>query len=117
MIEESQVPPAEQMLALRQEGGRWLKAKRKACGLSQRQLHALVAPTSPRTIISSIENGRLSIPTERYEDWANALGLDLKFLTQVLIQFYDPILYSIIFDDRGELWPLLNYVSSNSKAV
>lgn len=114
MLEGSQVPTAEQMLALRKEGGRWLKARREAAGLSQRQLHALVAPTSPRTIVSSIENGRLSIPTERYEDWATALGLHPKVLTQVLIQFYDPILYSILFTDDGKLRPLLSSAFASS---
>lgn len=108
MLEANRFLTAEQFLALRKEGGRWLYSKRLACGLSQRQLQLQVAPNSPRTIVSLIENGRLSIPPERYEDWAQALNLDSKHFTQIMIKFYDPILYRIIFTTEGVLRPLIN---------
>lgn len=85
-----QAPPftADQTRRLRIEGSFWLKCLREAEGLSQRQLHVLVAPSSPRTVISGIEIGRSSIPIEQYEVWSQVLGIPLqKFVVQIL--FYN----------------------------
>ena len=67
MVKQGPPLTAEQTRVLRVEGGCWLKGFREASGLSQRQLHVLVALEFPRTIISAIEMGRTSIATEKNE--------------------------------------------------
>jgi transcriptional regulator with XRE-family HTH domain len=83
---------------LRREGGRWLKDLRESAGLSQRQLAGRVG-ADYYTFISQLETGRGRIPPDRYRDWAKALGVGEKTFVRDLLQFYDPITFSILFGE------------------
>jgi transcriptional regulator with XRE-family HTH domain len=83
---------------LRREGGRWLKELRENAGLSQRQLAVRVG-TEHYTFISQMETGRGRIPPDRYAVWAEALGLAPKSFVREMLRFYDPITYTILFQN------------------
>ena len=86
---------------LRQEAGRWLKSLREDCGLSQRDLAKAVG-TDYYTFISQLENGRGRIPPDRYNVWADALGVPPRVFVRTLMRFYDPITYQILFENIPE---------------
>lgn len=82
---------------LRREAGRWLKERREACGLSQRQLAELVG-ADYYTFISQLETGRGRIPPDRYIDWAKALQTPPREFVYTLLRFYDPVTFGILFE-------------------
>lgn len=82
----------------RREAGRWLRAAREARGLSQRALAAALG-IEYYTFVAQVEAGRGRIPPERYEAWANALGIDPKEFVKRVLQFYEPVTYRILFGD------------------
>lgn len=84
---------------LRRLGGRWLKEKRESAGLSQRQL-AEILGVEYYTFISQIETGHGRIPPDRYQAWADAIGLDLPDFVREILRYYDPVTFSILFGDR-----------------
>lgn len=79
--------------------GVWLKSLREARGLSQRQFATLLS-LEYYTFISQLENGRGKIPSNRYADWAEALGQEPRSFVKTLLSYYDPATYDILFDDR-----------------
>lgn len=81
---------------LRREAGRWLKERREAAGLSQRQLAAKVG-AEYYTFISQLETGRGRIPPDRYRDWAEALGVPPAEFVRSIMKYYDPITHDILF--------------------
>ena len=81
---------------LRKEAGRWLKDRREARGLSQRQLAEMVG-VDYYTFISQLETGRGRIPPDKFRTWAQALGMDARDFVLALLPFYDPTTYSILF--------------------
>lgn len=83
---------------LRRQAGRWLKEKREEQGLSQRQLAEMLG-LEYYTFISQLETGRGRIPPERYEDWARSLGMHPRDFVFVLMRYYDPITFAILFPD------------------
>lgn len=83
---------------LRRQAGRWLKQKREEQNLSQRQLADLVG-LDYYTFVSQLETGRGRIPPERYADWARALGMTPRDFVHVLMRYYDPVTFSILFPD------------------
>jgi transcriptional regulator with XRE-family HTH domain len=84
---------------LRREAGLWLKGLRERRGLSQRQLAALLG-TEYYTFISQLETGRGRIPPDRYQAWAEALGVEPAAFVKTLMQYYDPVTYRILFGNR-----------------
>ncbi len=87
--------------ALRRAGGQWLKELRQSRSLSQRELaHAVGAEYY--TFISQLENGRGRIPPDRYQQWADALGLPVWTLVFNIMRFYDPVTFEILFGKNGE---------------
>lgn len=87
--------------ALRQEAGVWLKGRREARGLSQRQLaDAMGYPYYTR--VSQIERGVGRVPPEEYAGYAEALALDVGEVAGTLFGFYDPIVhhYAMVDDLR-----------------
>lgn len=82
---------------LRREAGRWLRERREACGLSQRQLAELVG-AEYYTFISQLETGRGRIPPDRYIEWANALQVPPRDFVYTLLRYYDPVTFSILFE-------------------
>lgn len=83
--------------ALRRECGQWLKEKREAAGLSQREISAKVG-IEYYTFISQIEAGRGRVPPERYEAYANGLGVDPREFTMTMLRYNEPIVYELLFD-------------------
>ena len=87
---------------LRRQAGRWLKQKREERNLSQRQLADLLG-LDYYTFISQLETGRGRIPPERYADWARSLGMEPQEFVYVLMRYYDPITFSILFPKADDL--------------
>ena len=83
---------------LRRAAGEWLRKLREQKGISQRDLAKLVG-ADYYTFISQLETGRGRVPTERYEVWAEALGIDAKLFVKTLLQYYDPVTYAILFKE------------------
>ena len=83
---------------LRREAGRWLKERREACGLSQRQLAELVG-VDYYTFVSQLETGRGRIPPERYRVWAHALRMPAHDFVKALLPYYESEIYDILFGE------------------
>jgi transcriptional regulator with XRE-family HTH domain len=81
---------------LRRDAGKWLKDLRERAGLTQRQLAGLVG-VEYYTFISQLEVGRGRIPPDRYERWAQALGMPPAEFVKQLMRFYDPETYRLLF--------------------
>ena len=90
---------ADEVARLRQEAGLWLKGLRETTGLSQRQFAARLG-LEYYTFISQIEAGRGRIPPDRYEIWAETLGIDAADFVRELMRYYDPNTYRILFGAR-----------------
>lgn len=82
---------------LRQDAGRWLKQLREARGLTQRELASLVG-LHFYTFISQLESGRGRIPPDRYQAWADALGVEAQEFVRELLRYYDPVTYRHLFE-------------------
>ncbi|WP_422570113.1 helix-turn-helix domain-containing protein [Antarcticirhabdus aurantiaca] len=97
----TQTVPVEDMARqrLRKEGGAWLKQRREAAGLSQRELAERVE-VGYYTFVSQIEAGRGRIPSERYSVWADALDMDARDFVRNIMAYYEPTTYQILFGDE-----------------
>lgn len=93
-------PSRDDMAALRREGGLWLKERREAAGLSQRELAACVG-IDYYTFISQIEAGRGRVPAERYEAYAAALNVSPRIFTLTMLRYNEPILYRLLAETPG----------------
>lgn len=89
----------EDVLRLRQEAGRWLKARREAANLSQRDLAKAVG-IDYYTFISQIESGRGRVPPAQMKVWAKVLNLPARDFAISLMKYYDPLSYELIFGDE-----------------
>ncbi len=83
-------------LSSRQEAGAWLAAARKQSGMSQRELAAALGDMY-HTFISQIESGKGKLPSERYEAYAKALGLNPQKFAKTMLRFYEPSTYQLLF--------------------
>jgi transcriptional regulator with XRE-family HTH domain len=81
---------------LRRQGGKWLKAQREHVGLTQRELADQVG-AEYYTFVSQLETGRGRIPSERYLVWAKALEMPPREFVRLILRFYDPLTYEILF--------------------
>ena len=80
--------------------GLWLRTLREERGLSQRALADLLS-LDYYTFISQLETGRGKIPEQRYAEWAEALGQDPKRFVKILMSYYHPTAYTILFDEEN----------------
>ena len=87
-------------LEMRREAGHWLRTKREALGLSQRDLAAKL-DMDYYTFISQIESGRGRVPAERFVQWADALQINPRKFAKTLMMWYDPITYKLIFNEES----------------
>lgn len=87
------------MQELRRAGGQWLRKLREHRGFSQRELAKRVG-ADYYTFISQLETGRGRVPPDRYQLWAEALGIDAKLFVKTLLQYYDPVTYAVLFPDE-----------------
>ena len=95
MLPNPQKHDASGAFLLRREAGKWLRERREACGLSQRQLATAVG-LDCYTIISQVESGSGRISHDKYRIWATALGMDALTFTLALLRYYDPLIFGII---------------------
>jgi transcriptional regulator with XRE-family HTH domain len=89
----------EEVLRLRQEAGKWLKGRREAAGLSQRDLAKAVG-IDYYTFISQIESGRGRVPPTQMRVWADVLNIPARDFAMHLMKYYDPLSYELIFGDE-----------------
>jgi transcriptional regulator with XRE-family HTH domain len=82
---------------LRKRAGSWLKARRKAAGLSQIELAQRLG-LKYYTFISQVENGFGRVPSDSMEAWARALGVSPRHFARALIAFYEPELHRLLFE-------------------
>ena len=85
--------------SLRREAGRYLRELRERKGLSQRQLADLVG-TEYYTFVSQLETGRGRIPPDKYEIWAEALGIPTQEFVYHLLRYYDPVTFRLLFPEN-----------------
>lgn len=90
----------EDSVALRKKAGRWLRSRREELGLSQREVARRVN-MDYYTFISQIEAGRGRVPSERLEDWAEALESDKREFAVTLMKYYDPFTYRLVFPNHA----------------
>src|SRR5262245_56997287 len=74
---------------LRNQSGAWLCELRKKRGLSQRELAKRVG-AGYYTVISQLEAGWGRIPADRYQVWADALGVEPREFVRTLMSYSDP---------------------------
>jgi len=86
---------------LRKEGGAWLRQRREAAGLSQRELAERV-DVGYYTFVSQIEAGRGRIPAERYSVWADALAIKPRDFVRSIMAYYEPTTYQILFGEEPQ---------------
>lgn len=89
----------EESKELRITLGVWLRELREKQELSQRDLSDMLG-LDYYTFISQLENGRGKIPSDRYREWAQALGQDSKTFVRKLLMHYDPVSYEILFSNE-----------------
>jgi len=99
MLAEVQKNTPEEIREKRVTLGLWLRSLREEKGLSQRDL-ADILTLDYYTFISQLENGRGKIPAHRYAEWAHALGQDPRSFVKNLLKHYEPMTYSVLFDEH-----------------
>lgn len=85
----------------RKEGGLWLKRRREQLGLSQRDVADRLG-LKFYSFVSQIENGRTRIPPELLKLWAEALAMPVHEFARTTLRYFDPVLYSALFDESDE---------------
>jgi transcriptional regulator with XRE-family HTH domain len=90
------------MVEFRKEAGVWLRQIREQRGISQRVLAEKVG-LDYYTFISQIESGRGRIPSERYQHWADALGVNPVLFVKTMLRFYEPTTFAILFGGEAPL--------------
>ena len=90
--------------ALRQEAGRWLKARREAAGMTQAELAERVGMRY-YTFVSQVESGLGRVPIEMQGAWALAVGLDPAHFARTLLAYYEPELNRLLFGDAAQITP------------
>lgn len=90
---------ANDQAELRKQAGLWLREKREAAGLSQRELANLVG-FEYYTFISQIEAGRGKVPADRYERYAAATKVAPREFAVTMLRFNDPHTYGLIFQSE-----------------
>ncbi|WP_375455827.1 helix-turn-helix domain-containing protein [uncultured Methylobacterium sp.] len=87
---------------LRKEAGRVLKHLREKAGHSQRSFAAEIG--SPvYTFVSQVETGRSRVPPDQIRIWANAYGVDARSFLQMIMRFYDPETFAVLFESEPEI--------------
>ena len=87
---------------LRQQAGRWLKDARETAGLTQAGLAERVG-LRYYTFVSQVESGLGRLPIETQGAWAEALGLEPGEFAKVLLRYYEPELYRLLFGGEAVL--------------
>ena len=87
-----------EVLRLREECGVWLRQKREAAGISQREL-ARQLGFDYYSFISQIESGKGRVPTDQIAAWAKLVNVEPRAFAQTMLKYYDPINHQLLFGD------------------
>lgn len=101
---------ASETKARRRRLGVILKKYRNAAGLTQKELSKQLG-LDYYTFVSQIEGGSARIPPEMFLPWAKALGLDPADFAKVILQYYEPEFFALLFGDPN------NYLTEIREAV
>ena len=77
--------------------GAWMQNVRKKRGLSQQQLATALGLKRLQSL-SQIETGYVRLNPDLFRLWSQAMGLPERDVAQLLMSFYTPDLYRILFD-------------------
>lgn len=80
----------------RQSQGDYIRELRGDKGMTQSDLVAALG-TSAHQLVSHIETGRVNVPIERVEDFADILGVERVEFAKNLLRFQNPWFYAMIF--------------------
>tara|TARA_R110000796_G_scaffold72322_4_gene163649 strand:+ start:61 stop:381 length:321 start_codon:yes stop_codon:yes gene_type:complete len=89
----------DEALALRKEGGTFIKALRTQAGLTQREV-AVGLKMNYYTMVAQMEAGTARIPPDTYVPYAKVLGVDPELFVQKLMQYYDPHTYKALWGSK-----------------
>lgn len=87
-----------EVLRLREECGVWLRQKREAAGISQREL-ARQLGFDYYSFISQIESGKGRVPTDQIAAWAKLVNVEPRVFARTMLKYYDPINHQLLFGD------------------
>jgi len=86
---------------LRRRAGAWLKLRRNAVKLTQKDL-AKELGLEYYTFVSQIESGHGRVPSNLYESWAACLQMQAPEFAKKMLEFYDPYAYRALGFDFTE---------------
>jgi len=89
----------EEAMALRRDGGIFIKALRTHAGLTQREV-AVALNMNYYTMVAQMEAGTARIPPDTYAAYAKVLGVEPKLFTKKLMQYYDPHTYRSLWGNE-----------------
>lgn len=85
---------------LRQDFGRWLKARREAVGRTQVDLSDHLGHRY-YTTVSQFERGISRVPPEDWVKYAEYIGVDPKVFAKRALAHYDHIVFDILYGDEN----------------
>ncbi|AWN35785.1 helix-turn-helix transcriptional regulator [Methylobacterium radiodurans] len=97
-----ETPQAADTRCRREDLGRILKHLRERAGHPQRAFASLVGASS-YTFVSLVETGRNRLPPEQTCTWAAAYGMDARTFLLVILRFYDPETFAILFGNTLDI--------------
>ena len=103
MYTNAQKLSASETQELRREAGKLLKHLREKAGHSQRTFSAEIG--SPLyTFVSQVETGRGRVPPDQIRVWANAYGMEARDFLLMIMRFYDPETFAVLFESEPEIF-------------
>ncbi len=87
---------------MRRKAGYWLKKKRQAAALTQKDLANRLG-LDYYTFISQIESGHARVPSSLFLAWAEALTVDGPEFARTMLEFYDPHAYQALGFESTEI--------------
>lgn len=103
MYTNTQKLSAPETPQLRKAAGRLLKTLRERAGHSQSSFSAAIG-VPDKTFVSQIENGRRRLPPDQVRLWAAILGVEGRDLMLMLMRFYDPEGFALIFENDEQIF-------------
>ena len=114
MAEKKAEKVPDPMKRLRRRAGQWLKSKRNAVDLTQKDL-AKELGLEYYTFISQIESGHGRVPSSLYERWAAGLQIPGPDFARKMLEFYDPHAFQALGFESAE--PLVAELLNQEKTT